>query len=140
MVVVADLQKQRLSQLELEFETEQDVLIVEFDTEREMLVRQNQKELTELQDIIFAMEQEFAERENEAKNEFQSIRDELKNKVRCTNNNNSSNNNDNNPANKEPFLNQLARVILVHNWYRSTSICFRVYSRVYKSSACCHKF
>ncbi|KAK2173222.1 hypothetical protein NP493_892g03010 [Ridgeia piscesae] len=77
---LVDLQKQRLSQLELEFETEQDVLIVEFDTEREMLVRQNQKELTELQDIIFAMEQEFAERENEAKNEFQSIRDELKNK------------------------------------------------------------
>ena len=34
------------------------------------------------------------------------------------------------PANKEPFLNQLARVILVHNWYRSTSMCFHVYSRV----------
>ena len=29
-----------------------------------------------------------------------------------------------NPANKEPFLNQLARVILVHNWYHSTSTCF----------------
>ena len=99
MVVVADLQKQRLSQLELEFDTEQDVLIVEFDTEREMLVRQNQKELTELQDIIFAMEQEFAERENEAKNEFQSIRDELKNKVRCTDNNNSNNNDNNNNDN-----------------------------------------
>ena len=35
------------------------------------------------------------------------------------------------PANKEPFLNQLAGVILVHNWYRSTSTCFHVYSREY---------
>ena len=31
------------------------------------------------------------------------------------------------PANKEPFLNQLAGVILVHNWYHSTSTCFHVY-------------
>lgn len=84
MFIISDLQRERLSQLELEFENEQDVLIVEFDTEREMLVKQNQKELTELQDIIFAMEQNFAERENEAKNEFQSIRDELKNKVRAS--------------------------------------------------------
>ena len=44
------------------------------------------------------------------------------------------------PANKEPFLNQLAHVILVHNWYRSTSTCFHVYSREYTCSACCHKF
>ena len=44
------------------------------------------------------------------------------------------------PANKEPFLNQLARVILVHNWYRSTSTCFHVYSCEYMCSACCHDF
>ena len=42
--------------------------------------RQNQREITELQDITFAMKQNFAERENGAKNEFQSIREELKNK------------------------------------------------------------
>ena len=34
------------------------------------------------------------------------------------------------PANKEPFLNQLAGVILVHNWYRSTSMCFHVNTHV----------
>jgi hypothetical protein len=34
------------------------------------------------------------------------------------------------PAYKEPFLNQLARVILVHNWYRSTSMCIQVNTRV----------
>ena len=44
------------------------------------------------------------------------------------------------PANKEPFLNQLAHIILVHNWYRSTSTCFHVYSRKYTCSACCHRF
>ena len=44
------------------------------------------------------------------------------------------------PANKEPFLNQLARVTLVHNWYRTTSMCFHVYSREYTCSANCHKF
>ena len=45
-----------------------------------MLVRQNQRELTELQGIIFVMKHNFDERENEAKHEFQSIREELKNK------------------------------------------------------------
>ena len=45
-----------------------------------------------------------------------------------------------NPANKEPFLNQLAGVILVHNWYHSISTCFHVYSREYTCSACCHEF
>ena len=43
-------------------------------------------------------------------------------------------------ANKEPYLNQLACVILVHNWYRSTSTCFLVYSLEYTCSACCHEF
>ena len=46
----------------------------------------------------------------------------------------------NHPANKEPFLNQLAHVILVHNWYHSTSTCVHVYSREYTCSACCHEF
>ena len=42
---------------------------------------------------------------------------------------------------KEPFLNQLADVILIHNWYRSTSTCFHVYSREYTcSTGCCHEF
>ena len=44
------------------------------------------------------------------------------------------------PANKEPFLNQLTCVKLVHNWYRSTNTCFHVYSREYTCSAYCHKF
>lgn len=34
-----------------------------------------------LQDVAFAMEQNYSERENDAKQEFQSMRDEIKNKA-----------------------------------------------------------
>jgi len=44
------------------------------------------------------------------------------------------------PANKEAFLNQLARVILIRNWYHSTSTCFHVYLCEYMCSACCLEF
>jgi len=44
------------------------------------------------------------------------------------------------PENKEQFLNQLAHVILVHNWYCCIITCFYVYSREYMCSACCHEF
>lgn len=53
----------------------------EFDTERALLLDQHSKEITDLQDIMFAMEQNVNERETEAKGEFQSMRDEIKNKV-----------------------------------------------------------
>ena len=36
----------------------------------------------DIQDIMFAMEEEWTEQESEAKQEFQSLRDEIKNKVR----------------------------------------------------------
>ena len=75
---LADFQTERLRQLE--FANEQKTLVFEFDTEREMLVQQNQREITALQDIIIAMKQNLAERENEAKNEFRSIREEHQNK------------------------------------------------------------
>ena len=44
------------------------------------------------------------------------------------------------PANKKPFLNHLAQVILVHNSYCSTNTCFHMYSCEYTCSACCHEF
>ena len=65
---LTDFQTERLCQLE-----------IEFDKELEMLVHHNQRELTELQDIIFVMKRNFDERENESKHEFHSIREELKN-------------------------------------------------------------
>ena len=66
---LTDFQTEPLSQME-----------IEFDKGRDMLVQQNQLELTKLQGIIFVMTQNFDERDNEAKHEFQSIREELKNK------------------------------------------------------------
>lgn len=35
----------------------------------------------DIQDIMFAMEEEWNELENDAKQDFQSLRDEIKNKV-----------------------------------------------------------
>lgn len=37
----------------------------------------------DIQDIMFAMEEEWNELENDAKQDFQSLRDEIKNKVMC---------------------------------------------------------
>ena len=65
---LTDFQTERLCQLK-----------IEFDKELDMLVHQNQRELTELQGIIFVMKHNFDERENESKHDFQSIREELKN-------------------------------------------------------------
>lgn len=79
--IFADLQKQRLAQLRKEFDSEQTTVVTEFDTEHEMMVEQHYSETTELQDIMFAMEQNYNERESDAKSDFQSMRDEIKNKV-----------------------------------------------------------
>ena len=76
-----DLQRQRIEQLNQEFTEEQAILINEFDTEREMLMEQHQQEIKELEDIMFAMDENFSERESEARTEFQSTRDEIKNRV-----------------------------------------------------------
>ena len=38
-------------------------------------------EMKKLQDVLFAMDYNHTEQENEAKQEFQSLRDDIKNKV-----------------------------------------------------------
>lgn len=75
-----DLQKERLATLEQEFADELEIIREEFDTERAMLLEQHNKEMNDIADILFAMEQNFQEKENDAKAEFQSMRDEIKNK------------------------------------------------------------
>ena len=47
-----------------------------------MIIEQHKQEMNDLQDILFAMEENAGEREGEARQEFQSLRDEIKNKVR----------------------------------------------------------
>ncbi|XP_071946491.1 dynein regulatory complex subunit 2-like [Antedon mediterranea] len=75
-----DLQRCRLEVLLSEYEEELKVLKKEFDTERQMIVEQHKQEMNDLQDILFAMEENANEREAEARQDFQSLRDEIKNK------------------------------------------------------------
>nr|XP_005991515.1 PREDICTED: coiled-coil domain-containing protein 65 [Latimeria chalumnae] len=46
----------------------------------ELLLAQHKMEMTQLHDIMFAMEQNFMDHDNEVKQEYQSVRDEIKNK------------------------------------------------------------
>ncbi|XP_048582995.1 dynein regulatory complex subunit 2 [Nematostella vectensis] len=75
-----DLQYRRLHELGSEFNQEQEILKEEFDTERARIVSQHKKEMHDIQDIMFAMEEEWNEQDSEAKQDFQSLRDEIKNK------------------------------------------------------------
>lgn len=75
-----ELQKQRLEALTREYSIELEIVTEEFDLERAMLIEQHNVEMNDIADILFAMDQNFQERENEAKSDFQSMRDEIKNK------------------------------------------------------------
>lgn len=75
-----DLQKSRLEKQFSEYDVELEIIKEEFDTERAIMIDQHNAEMTDVADILFAMEQNFQDRENEAKSEFQSMRDEIKNK------------------------------------------------------------
>ena len=55
--------------------------MTEFDNERKLVVEKHNNEISDLQDIMFSMDQNFKDRENEAKSDFQSTEDEIRNKV-----------------------------------------------------------
>jgi hypothetical protein len=73
-----DIQRQRVDRLCAEFQDAKRTIEKEFDEERDHVERQHQREMDQLADIIHAMDQTFLERENDAKQEFLSIRDEIK--------------------------------------------------------------
>uniref|UniRef100_A0A8C5M676 Dynein regulatory complex protein 1 n=1 Tax=Leptobrachium leishanense TaxID=445787 RepID=A0A8C5M676_9ANUR len=75
-----ELQRERIALLQEEYEQELDVVQKEFETERKMILEQMETELKYLQNVLMAMEQITSETEHEAKMEFQSMRDEIKNK------------------------------------------------------------
>ncbi|XP_018417380.1 PREDICTED: coiled-coil domain-containing protein 65 [Nanorana parkeri] len=75
-----ELQRERLDLLQEEYQQELDTVLQEFDTERKMIMEQEDKEMLYLQNVMLAMEQNTLESESEAKLEFQSMRDEIKNK------------------------------------------------------------
>ncbi|XP_056654313.1 dynein regulatory complex subunit 2 [Monodelphis domestica] len=74
------LQRSRLTYLEECYNEELDALNKEFENERKMIIEQHEREMRYLQDVFLAMEQNFTETEYEAKLEFQSMWDDLKNK------------------------------------------------------------
>ncbi|XP_036617787.1 dynein regulatory complex subunit 2 [Trichosurus vulpecula] len=74
------LQRSRLAYLEECYNEELEALTKEFETERKMIVDHHEKEMRYLQDVYLAMEQNFIDTEYEAKLEFQSMWDDLKNK------------------------------------------------------------
>ncbi|KAE8626335.1 hypothetical protein XENTR_v10006589 [Xenopus tropicalis] len=75
-----ELQRERLALLQEEYQQELDAIQKEFETERKMIIQQRETEITYLQNVLLAMEQNTTESENEAKLEYQSMRDEIKNK------------------------------------------------------------
>ncbi|XP_072510650.1 dynein regulatory complex subunit 2 [Notamacropus eugenii] len=74
------LQRSRLAYLEECYNEELEALTKEFETERKMIIDQHEQEMRYLQDVYLAMEQNFTDTEYEAKLEFQSMWDDLKNK------------------------------------------------------------
>ncbi|XP_061470800.1 dynein regulatory complex subunit 2 [Rhineura floridana] len=74
------LQRCRLGYLEEDYQTELQALQKEFDTERKIIIGHHEQETRYLQDVLLAMEQNFADSEYEARLDFQSTRDDVKNK------------------------------------------------------------
>nr|XP_032828225.1 dynein regulatory complex subunit 2 [Petromyzon marinus] len=75
------LQAARVKRLREEYQLEVSALKEEFDSERELIVQQHAHEISDIKDILFAMEENFAEKEKEALQEFHSSMDEIKNDV-----------------------------------------------------------
>ena len=81
LMILSDHHRRRLATLQDEYNKELDTIRREFDTEKELISQLHSTELQHLHDVMFAMEQNQQEKEGEARQDFQSMRDEIKNKV-----------------------------------------------------------
>ncbi|KAL5477733.1 hypothetical protein EMCRGX_G024571 [Ephydatia muelleri] len=75
-----EFQAKKMRELEEDYEQELAALQLEFDRERQTIIQEHEKQIKDLHDIMYAMELRFSERETEAKHEFESLIDEIKNK------------------------------------------------------------
>ncbi|KAL7891580.1 hypothetical protein AOLI_G00010560 [Acnodon oligacanthus] len=75
-----ELQKGRLAALKLQWNNSLEELSSEYNTEREQILMQHQQDSDYLEDVAFAMDQHYAEIDSEARQDYQSTRDELKNR------------------------------------------------------------
>ena len=64
-----------------QFSQTMNLIHMEFEHERQLMSDCHRQEIERLRDIMFAMDQNHLDREADAKQEFQSTRDEIKNKV-----------------------------------------------------------
>nr|CAB3228657.1 coiled-coil domain-containing protein 65 [Phallusia mammillata] len=77
---LVDHHRRRLDTLKGEYVEELTTVKTEFEDERQLINQCHKHEMQHLQDVIFAMEQNHQEKESDARQEFQSMRDEIKNK------------------------------------------------------------
>jgi len=75
-----DLHNARIGGVELEFEKDMQELVDEFGAERVEVNTSHARHKKELLDVMATMEAEFNEQENDARQEFESTREEIKNK------------------------------------------------------------
>ncbi|KAL4655541.1 coiled-coil domain-containing protein 65 [Arapaima gigas] len=75
-----EVHRARLDSLEQQWNSELEELSKEFVSERDMIMSQHLADCTYLQDVSFAMEQYYKEVDNDAKQDFQSTRDDIKNR------------------------------------------------------------
>ncbi|KAI9189130.1 hypothetical protein H9P43_000558 [Blastocladiella emersonii ATCC 22665] len=75
-----DLQYARLDALERDYDIEKKDLELEFGSERVRLQAQHVKEKNDILGVIYRMDQDFSETEADARHEYQSSRDDVKNK------------------------------------------------------------
>jgi len=73
-----DLHKSRLAGIELEFEKDLQELSDEFGAERNEITSSHARHKKEMLDIMAMMEAEFNEQESDARQEFESTREEIK--------------------------------------------------------------
>lgn len=79
---LVDLQKEQLLAAMQKYEEEVEIIKTEFDRERAFIEQRQNHEMNELQTIIYGMEKIFLDQETEAANEFQNLKDEIKNRVK----------------------------------------------------------
>ncbi|KPP68532.1 hypothetical protein Z043_112785 [Scleropages formosus] len=75
-----EVHRARLDSLEQQWNTELEGLSEEFNSERELIMSQHQEDCAYLEDVSFAVEQYYNEVDNEAKQDFQNTRDDIKNR------------------------------------------------------------
>ena len=78
---LCDMQVEQLETMRKKCEKEIEIIKLEFDKEKEYILNRHSLEMNELTTIIFGMEKTYLDQETEAQIEFNSVRDDLKNKV-----------------------------------------------------------